>query len=66
MKILTAAEIAKGKAEWAERKAGEAAASNYPWAMGNLRTYQNLAFKFWGEHFAAVRAELNDAAKGGA
>jgi hypothetical protein len=40
---------------WAERKADEAAASDAPWAMGNLRLYQNMASKFWHEHYTAVR-----------
>lgn len=38
-----------------ERKADEAAASDAPWAMGNLRLYQNKASEFWGKHFAALR-----------
>lgn len=54
---MTEAEIALRKAQWAERKADEAAASSAPWALGNLRLYQNLASKFWGEHFAALREE---------
>jgi hypothetical protein len=28
-----------------ERKANEAASSDAPWAMGNLRTYQNMMSK---------------------
>jgi len=40
-----------------ERKADEAAASNAPWAVGNLRTYQNKASEFWGKHYAAARAD---------
>lgn len=52
---MTKAELSKRKALWAERKADEAAASNAPWALGNLRLYQNMASKFWGEHYALTR-----------
>jgi len=51
------AETWKGMALWAERKADEAAASDAPWAMGNLRTYQNCASKWWSEHFRALHAD---------
>lgn len=51
------AELWRGMALWAERKADEAAASDAPWAMGNLRTYQNCASKWWGEHYRALHAE---------
>lgn len=44
-------------AEWAERKADEAAASDAPWAMGNLRTYQNYMSKFLGMAYAAEKQE---------
>jgi hypothetical protein len=54
---MTNSERTERKALWAERKADEASASDAPWAMGNLRLYQNLASKYWGEHFAAVHAE---------
>lgn len=49
--------MARRKALWAERKANEAAASSAPWAMRNLRLYQNFASKWWGEHYAEVRKE---------
>lgn len=52
---MTTAELARRKALWAERKANEAAASDKPWWLGNLRLYQNLADKFWGEHFKLLR-----------
>jgi len=52
--------MARRKALWAERKADEAAESDKPWALRNLRLYQNHASRFWGEHFAAVRAEESD------
>lgn len=42
---------------WAERKADEASTSDAPWALRNLRLYQNLASKWWGEHYAALRRE---------
>ena len=44
-------------AEWAERKADEAAASDKPWAMRNLRLFQNKANEFWREHYKAAHAE---------
>lgn len=47
----------KAMAEWAERKADEAAASDAPWWLGNLRTYQNCASKWWAEHYKAAHAE---------
>lgn len=53
---MTTAELAKRKAEWAEAKAEEAARSDALWALGNLRTYQNMASRFWGEHYAAERS----------
>jgi hypothetical protein len=49
------AETWRGMALWAERKANEAASSDKPWALGNLRNYQNMASKFWGEHYRALR-----------
>lgn len=51
------ADLLERMALWAERKANEASASDAPWAMGNLRTYQNMASKFWSEHFTALRDE---------
>lgn len=57
MNAMAAAELALRKAQWAERKADEAAASDQPWALGNLRLYQNMASRYWGEHFAAKRRE---------
>lgn len=47
----------KAMAEWAERKADEAAASDVPWWLGNLRTYQNCASKWWSEHYKQAHAE---------
>lgn len=38
-----------------ERKADEAAASNAPWALGNLRTYQNMMSKHLALAYAAER-----------
>lgn len=54
---MTKAELARQKALWAERKADEAAASDKPWALGNLRLYQNMASRFWHEHFTELRKE---------
>lgn len=54
---MKSAETWRKMALWAERKADEAAASNAPWALGNLRTYQNCASKWWSEHYRALRAE---------
>lgn len=48
-------EIKRRMALWAERKADEAAASAAPWWLGNLRNYQNLANKWWGECFSLER-----------
>jgi hypothetical protein len=42
---------------WAERKADEAAGSDEPWWLGNLRTYQNMASKFWSEYYVAIKSE---------
>ena len=53
---MTPLELARRKAEWAERKADEAAASDAPWAMGNLRLYQNFASKSWREYYKLERA----------
>lgn len=52
---MTASELKRRMALWAERKADEAAASDAPWALGNLRYYQNMASKLWGEHFKLER-----------
>ena len=45
-------------AEWAERKAEVASASPDPWSMRNMRLYQNLASKWWGEYYARLREEV--------
>jgi hypothetical protein len=50
-------ELYKRMALYFERKADEAAASDAPWAMGNLRTYQNFASKYWQKHYRALHAE---------
>ena len=55
MSTMTRSELARRKALWAERKADEASASADPWWLGNLRTYQNMASRFWSEHFTALR-----------
>ena len=47
----------KAMAEWAEAKANAAAASSEPWAMANMRLYQNKASEFWAEHYKVVHAE---------
>lgn len=44
-------------AQWAERKADEAASSDKPWAMANLRMYQNKMSEWLGEHYRALREE---------
>lgn len=44
-------------ADWAERKANEAARSTEPWALSNLRLYQNLMSKWYGEALEAERRE---------
>ena len=58
---MTDHELSYRKALWAERKADEAAASDEPWALGNLRLYQNMAGKFWSDHYQQLRkAGLHD------
>lgn len=52
-------ELLRGMAEWAERKANEASASDKPWWKGNLRTYQNMASKFWSEYYQALKVEAS-------
>jgi len=52
---MTRSEICKRKALWAERKCNEAAASDKPWALRNLRLYQNYASRFWGEYFTELK-----------
>ena len=54
---MTESEKKRRMALWAERKADEAAASEAPWALRNLRLYQNYASKFWGEHYAALKVK---------
>jgi hypothetical protein len=44
-------------AEWAERKADDAAGSDAPWALKNLRLYQNIASEWWRKHYLALHAE---------
>ena len=44
-------------AVWAERKADEAAASDAPWALRNLRFYQNKMSEWLKEYYAAKAAE---------
>ena len=44
-------------AQWAERKANEAAMSDEPWALNNLRLYQNLMSNYLGEYYRAKHAE---------
>jgi len=51
------AETWKQMALWAERKADKAAASDMPWARGNLRLYQNCLSLWWSEHYRALRDE---------
>lgn len=53
-------EFYKRMALYFERKADEAAASDAPWAMGNLRTYQNFASQYWRKHYQAAHAEELD------
>lgn len=50
-------EMLERRALVAERKADEWSCSDKPWALRNLRIYQNLASKFWGEYYAALRIE---------
>lgn len=55
---MTEADKFERMALWAERKADEAAESPKPWALRNLRFYQNYASKWWGEHYKAKRERL--------
>ena len=57
---MTEAEKLKAMALIFERKADACAASSVPWALNNLRLYQNKASEFWGKHFSALKAELRD------
>lgn len=52
---MTRAELLYRKAIWAERKCDEASVSDKPWALRNLRYYQNLMSKFWVEYFVETR-----------
>lgn len=54
---MTESEKYFGMAAWAGRKADKAAASDAPWALGNLRTYQNLMSKWLGEAHRLRAAE---------
>lgn len=47
----------------AERKANEWAASDEPWALANLRLYQNLMSRWLGEHYRALREEAKSEIK---
>lgn len=47
-------------AEWAERKANEAAASDKPWAMSNFRLYQNKMSEWLGEYYRAKYVEESE------
>lgn len=49
----------KNAAGIAERKADEAAASPAPWALRNLRVYQNLMCRLLDQRHAVIRAYLN-------
>lgn len=51
--------LALRKALWAERKVDEAAVSDKPWALRNLRLYQNYASQYWGEFSRLQRAALD-------
>lgn len=44
-----------GMADYAERKANEAAASNEPWAPRNLRLWQNKMSEWLGNALKAER-----------
>ncbi len=54
------ADLWRRMALWAEAKVDQAAASSEPWAMNNLRLYQNKASEFWAEHYRACRAESGE------
>lgn len=45
--------VLRRKVEWAEKKANEAAASDAPWALKNLRLYQNLMVRYMADLAAA-------------
>ena len=42
---------------WAEQKADEAAASDAPWWLGNLRLYQGKAGEWWANHYREAHVE---------
>ena len=47
-------------AEWAESKAAYWSESDKPWAMRNMRLYQNYASRYWAEHFKAKRVQQGE------
>lgn len=47
-------------ADWAERRANEAAESDAPWAMRNLRLWQNKMSEWYGYALAAEREEAKE------
>lgn len=55
--IARSSDLYRRMAQWAERKADEAAGSDAPWALANLRLYQNIAGEWWRKHYLALHAE---------
>lgn len=53
-------ELRARMAVWAENKADHWAESDKPWALRNMRLYQNYASKYWAGYFAALRDEALD------
>lgn len=54
---MTRSELKSRMAVWAESKAAYWSASDKPWALRNMRLYQNYASHYWGEYFAELKKE---------
>ncbi len=54
---MTKSDLKARMAVWAENKADYWSESDKPWALRNMRLYQNYASKYWAEHFTELRKE---------
>ena len=54
---MTASERYARMAVWAESKADFWSESPRPWALRNMRLYQNYASKYWARHFELAAQE---------
>lgn len=53
---MTVTERAWANVKWAEAKCNEAAACPAPWALGNLRFYQNVMVKYLNEYYRLLKS----------